>query len=578
MKFCQRLGIWGLLLILGVTARSAEEGRFDAMPQAVPTFECIGLRWRVEDGAADRTCAVAYRPTGETVWREAMPLWFDAQEHAERPEYSREYRGSIVGLAAGTSYEVKLRLLPDGPERRLTVETWSEDFPIARRVELPAEGSETYVINEGGSAEIGYVLYTSPVGTRSRLDGRDEAEVNLRVEAPFVIVRGLDLVGARRHGIELGKVHDVVIEDCDISGWGQDLEDGWGRNFDSAIYHATPDGEPRELRRIIVQHNRLHHPRARANSWLEARASRKGSKHPIGPQAISFINGEGEIVIRHNDIWSDFEHMFNDSMGEYHNFSYAGFPGRDSDIYGNRISHCWDDGIEMEGANLNVRCWGNVIDWTFVGIGAATTSLGPAYVFRNLYLHSRRGPGTDEDSYKGQLFLKLGADPKSAQFAHGRTYVLHNTVLQPEPWGGHELTSGATGGIRLSAQNKHQTQLFSRNNVLWTRKETNIAVFDGQASPTNDFDHDLFNGLVRAVEGSEVHGLRAVPQFAAPLDPARPWTLAVRPETAGHDDGVRLPGFNDDYVGEAPDMGALEFGSPVPDHFPAASERPPVAP
>ena len=57
--------------------------------------------------------------------------------------------------------------------------------------------------------------------------------------------------------------------------------------------------------------------------------------------------------------------MFNDSMGEVHNFSYDGFPNRDSDVYGNYISHCWDDGIEIEGANMNVRVWENYITMTF---------------------------------------------------------------------------------------------------------------------------------------------------------------------------------------------------------------------
>ncbi|WP_221033189.1 right-handed parallel beta-helix repeat-containing protein [Actomonas aquatica] len=569
---------WLARLAGGVLLVALSAGLVRATPQAVPTFENIGLYWRPAEGAADRTCAVSYRAVGDADWCEAMPLWFDAMEHPERPERSREYRGSLVGLTPGTAYEIRLKLLPDGPEVRLETQTWAERWPVAKTVELPALSHETLVISEGGSAESGYVVYTSPAGTRSRIDGRNEAEVNIRIDAPYVIVRGLDLVGARRHGIELGTVQHVVIEDCDISGWGQDLEDGWGRNFDSAIYHRVEDDAPRVLRRIVIQRNRLHHPRANANSWLQPRASRKGSKHPIGPQAISFINADGEIVIRHNDIYSDFEHMFNDAMGEYHNFGYAGFPGRDSDIHGNRISHCWDDGIEMEGANQNVRCWGNVIDWTYVGIGAATTSLGPAYIYRNIYLHSRRGPGTDEESYKGQLFLKLGADPRQAEFAHGRTYVLHNTVLQPEPWGGFDATSGATGGVRLSAANKHQTQIFSRNNVLWTRMDRNIAVFDGQASPTNDFDYDLFNGLVRAVDGSETHGVHAVPVFAAPLDAERSWSVALAPGTPGSDQGVRLPGFNDDFAGDGPDMGAIEFGRPLTDDFPARPDRPSDAP
>ena len=46
-------------------------------------------------------------------------------------------------------------------------------------------------------------------------------------------------------------------------------------------------------------------------------------------------------------------------MGEGENFSSVGFPHADTDIYGNIIMNCWDDGIESEGGNRNVRIWGN---------------------------------------------------------------------------------------------------------------------------------------------------------------------------------------------------------------------------
>lgn len=82
---------------------------------------------------------------------------------------------------------------------------------------------------------------------------------------------------------------------------------------------------------------------------------------------------------------------------------------------------------------MNVRCRGNVIDWTFIGIGVATTSLGPSYVFRNIYLYSRNGPGIDEISYRGQAFIKFGTEPGREAFVRGRAYVLHNPALQPAP-------------------------------------------------------------------------------------------------------------------------------------------------
>jgi hypothetical protein len=42
----------------------------------------------------------------------------------------------------------------------------------------------------------------------------------------------------------------------------------------------------------------------------------------------------------------------------------------------------YDDAIEAEGANRNVRIWGNYLDRVFVPIANAATSIGPLYVWR----------------------------------------------------------------------------------------------------------------------------------------------------------------------------------------------------
>lgn len=554
---------YALILCLAAACFGSSSCARTSAVQAVATFECIGLRWAPEQGASEIECAVRYRAAGEGEWKEALPLWFDDYAHEEAPQFSNEYRGSIVGLREGVRYEVELSLAGGLASQTVMVETRSSDFKIARVVTLPERIEETITISEGGNPKDGYVLYQA--GEKGTVvDGRNSDRVNILVEADFVIIRGLTLVNASQHGIELGKVQDVVIEDCDFSGWGQDLDDGWGRNFDSAVFHETAEGEEKTLKRIVIQNNLMHHPRANSNSWTQARESRNGSRHPIGPQGISFINAEGEIVVRHNRIYSDWEHMFNDAMGEWHNFGYGGFPVRDSDIYGNWISHCWDDGLEIEGANQNVRVWGNVIDSTFGAIATAGTSVGPCYVFRNIYLRSRKGP----DAYRGQFFLKLGGEPRSEAYTKGRIYVFHNTILQPAPWDGTDETSGAQAGLKFSTQRKVQVNVQSRNNILWLRHDNGHAVYDGQSTELNDFNYDLYNGRVQAHPSSESEGIHGVPVFAASLREGAIWAMPLAEESPGYDAGARLPNFNDDYSGDGPDMGAIESGKPLPGYFP----------
>ena len=250
--------------------------------------------------------------------------------------------------------------------------------------------------------------------------------------------------------------------------------------------------------------------------------------------------------------------MFNDSMGEVHNFSYDGFPNRDSDINDNFVSHCWDDGLEIEGANMNVRIWNNYIDYTWDGVGAATTVLGPSYFWRNIYAVSRAGPTTDASGYRGHCFFKLGNEDR--RWCMGRMYVFHNTSLQPPAYAGNEAPSGAQAGIAFTSDKKHQENIVTRNNIFHLRINDEKTVVDPRSTQSNDFDYDMHNGKVIAKEGSEAHAIKGEPAYERAPD-GRLW---LKPGSSGQDTAIRIPNFNDDFAGNGPDMGAVETNSKSP--------------
>lgn len=525
-------------------------------PVAVPTFNCVGLYWKPEGGATDNVCAVNYRAAGESNWKKGYPLWFDSYDHPGLAVRSKEYRGSIVNLKPATEYEVKLTLA-NGANTTKKFKTWDENFKIAKTVTLTAAqvATQPFVITEGGSPETGYVQYKLADGVV--LDGQGTAESNLKVDAPWVILKGITAKNAAKHGIVLGDVTDIVIEDCDVSGFGRVGDEGFGLNLDSAIYSGSPI-----LARVVIQRNKLHSPRSNANSWEEERAhDSKRTKHPIGPQCITFKGAAGEIVIRHNEFFSDPQHKFNDTMGETKNFSYSGFPVRDADIHNNLVSNSYDDGVELEGANLNVRVWGNTFNDVYGAIGCATTSLGPIYVFRNLMKTARKGPITMNTSQgnRGSYFLKLGTE--QGEWTHGKIFVFHNTLLQPaapEGMVGYK-TTGAMAGLIKTGDTKQQENIMSRNNIIFLReyddptKKMN-AINDPHKDASNDFDYDLHNGKVTAKDGSMAHGIEGKPTF----DPAKEGTGALAQGSLGIDSGEVLPNFSDGFQGTAPDMGAVE--------------------
>ena len=493
---------------------------FAAEPRAIATFESIGVYWSPPSDPGPHGCALQFRRSGEAQWREALPLWYDAR--------NRECRGSVVQLEAATKYELQLG------GHQFSASTWSERFPIARTVTVTTSGA--LKITEGGTPN-GYVLYS---GEGVTIDGADNELYNIVIAAPYVIVRGFTLKGAKRDAIRLlPGAHDVVIEDNDISGWGRyrtTNKAGWkiGMDMDAGV-RAVCDKSWR-MERTIVQRNRIHHPRYGANSWSWG--------HPVGPQALTYSYCGGNHVIRYNEIYSSEGHYFNDGLGGEDNFSDIGFPNADSDIYGNRISHTWDDGIEAEGANRNVRIWGNYLDLTAVGIASTATHAGPLYVFRNVYNRSRKMSESPLEADDRGPFAKAGA---SAEWGGGRRYVFHNTVLQPNG------NQGAGGGISGNS-NQPLTNTITRNNI-WTIWKPHWEAINEAGGSGNDFDYDLYNGRLNTYRGAEPHGITGAPVYE------RDFTLA--PKSPGVDRGVRIANFNDGYVGAAPDIGAQETGAPT---------------
>jgi hypothetical protein len=486
---CWAMRAWfSCLLFLAAPALAAE-------PRAVATFESVGIYYTPSSPPAfpdTSGCPVRFRKAGDSAWREGLALWYDAR--------NRECRGSLVQLEPGTRYEIDLS------GKILAATTWSDRFPVARTVKVP-DGSKLE-IRQGGNRD-GYVVYEG-----GSIDGKDAEQYNIVIAAPYVIVRGFTLKGAKQDAIRLMPgAHDVVIEDNDISGWGRFRyvnSKGWkiGVDMDSGVRAVCSSGF--KLERTVIQRNRIHHPRYGANSW--------SWDHPAGPQAITYSHCGGNHVIRWNEIYSEERRYFNDAIGGEDNFSDVGFPNADSDIYGNRISHAWDDAIEAEGANRNVRIWGNYLDRTATGVATTVTHAGPVYIFRNVYnrsrMHSERAPDADD---RGP-FAKAGS---GKEFGDGRRYVFHNTLLQPNGNG------GAGAGISGSPS-EPVTNTVSRNNLwnIWKAHWEAIADAGGRG---NDFGNDLRNADTKL----------------------------------GIDKGVRIANFNDSFIGAAPDIGAQETGAPA---------------
>lgn len=523
-----------LLLLAAVLAAATLTGpaaTADVAATAVPTYESVGLYWAPADGSDTNAATTQYRKVGTSVWKTAQPLWYDARTVGGR---TPEYRGSIVGLKENTTYDVRITLTT-GTTTTIQAKTWKTAVPIASTVTVPSGGPLT--ITTGGTPT-GYVVYQA-ASTGSTITAAETDPAAITVAAPYVIVRNFTVVGGDQ-GILLDQgAHDVQINRNDITGWGPTCPTpGACGNMESGVSGAAGF----TYSRVTVQRNKIHDPHYSANTWPEA-------GHPKGPQGITLPPGSTNNVFRYNEITSSPAALFNDSMGNLDNFSTEGFPQADSDVYGNLITYTADDGLEMEGADMNVRVYGNFIDHTFTGVASASVSVGPLYVFRNVTAHSDNDPRDPAVNGVGQ-FAKV--DDSKPDASGGRRYVLNNTLLQPSDGAGIRGGIQATGG-----SNKTILNTVSRNN-LWNAPNQPYVYTYGTGL---DFDYDLSWIVPNKPVGP--HHVTGTPVFAAGGgdDAGSSGLYALDPTSPGFDAGAVLPGFTDGFTGAAPDIGAMESGA-----------------
>jgi hypothetical protein len=437
--------------------------------------------------------------------------------------------------------------------------------------------------SDSGDEREGYVLFTASPD-RNVIDQRAvvgneprDSCVVIRQGAHHVIVRGLVLANCKTHGVYLerqaeppigAKTHDIVIEENEIRGWG-----GSGRykagmvHDDAAVYcgYYRETQAARKPDRIIVQRNRIHSPRHSATPWQLGAGPRT---HPEGPQGVNFNRCGSNHVVRYNEIYSTNGNYYNDGIGGAENFSTEGFPWADSDIYGNRVSHVYDDAIEAEGANRNVRIWGNYLDVVLTAIANAPTAVGPLYVWRNV--SNRMGgmynPGRHPDVAHRGAFIKGGS--RHETFNGGRAYYFHNTVLQPSGQAGSAYPMGAGSGIESAGGRLYN--VVSRNNVWHIHKpqliQGELKFYSIRTDADIDADFDLHNGMIFA-NGTrrQRHGSIGVPIYATsgrhyPDLAARPGDFSLKSMSPGYRAAEPIPNFNDAF-GPTPDVGAHQSGT-----------------
>lgn len=257
------------------------------------------------------------------------------------------------------------------------------------------------------------------------------------------------------------------------------------------------------------------------------------------------VGGHQGTILRGNEIHHIFNGIYTGRWNDLENPEIA----FDVDIYNNHLHHIGDDALEPEGACINNRFRSNTVDTTLVGISLAPITYGPTWVLRSVI--------TDIDG-KG-IKWELNSD--------GVVLIYHNTI-----W-----TDGNDMNAMTIYSPVHNGTM--RNNIFRGNRYALESTAIGCTGHDWDYDnwyttygsdghhfrweqvrYDTISELC-ATTGLECNGHELNPRLKDPSG----GDFTLLPSSPNIDRGVVIPGINDDYNEEGPDIGAYEsiYASPA---------------
>ncbi len=547
--------VWfcGAVAVAANSAAAGNAAKAGKVVEESPTLKCLGVRWFVAgDDNQNAQVLVGYRKVGEAKWRRGLNLFrvdSSGMRKAVRPPAGETlFAGSVFDLEEDTEYEVKLVLSdPDGvgAERILQMKTWAEPKmpPGGRTVDVRPGGlaaalgqskpDDTLRLAPGvyrgtfapksGTSERPIAIVGSP-GGKTILDGQGSSNVISASGLHDVFFENLALQNAK-YGIAVNEGARITVRRCTI----RDVDYGF-------VAQRNGDRQQRIYIADNVMTGRSRWPRT------EGIESRRGVQ----------IAGTGHVVC-YNRISN-----FADAID-----TFSVYPCAAIDFYGNDISECTDDGIEMDYSEHNTRCFDNRLTNVFQAISAQPAQGGPVYIFRNAMYNV------------GHATFKLHNNTSGV-------LLFHNTSVR-------------TGMPLVLSTHETVTNCVSRNN-LFIGTAGNYAYETTAKMRDCDFNYDGFGGqwtkflkwnkvrydsieAVRQKAPVYRHVIRVDPRglfqsgVQAPGDiktqfPPKTNDLRLSHRNRAIDAGVVLPNINDNFAGKAPDLGAYELGSPMPHYGP----------
>lgn len=579
-----------------------DDTRLEVVPGQVimdpPTLQNLGFRWFIQgDSNRNATVEVAYRKKGDSGWREGPPMLRIQHEITQRIRRAdghfrtgNLFAGSVLFLEPDTDYEVRLTLRdPDGgaPEEPVVLEARTRAEPRAfgggrtlhvyppdwegeRKEEnvfddlyaayQAAEPGDVVFLHAGVHPATGapYVLRKSglpgkPIVFRGAgaektiLQGTDPGTDLFRIPgADHLMFEHLTLRGAEA-AIRTGE-HTLGDKNLEGASWLtvrhcriEDVRFGvWTFSEHSANWHIADN--------VMIGRDTQWHPRRRG-------------EYMHGSHTGVSVYGQGHVVA-HNLIRG-----FSDSLAVANYRPPPEDPHRQAmniDFYNNDLSFAEDDTIEADYGVHNIRVYRNLLRNTHTALSVQPSFGGPVYLIRNVAF------GISD------LLFKFNMAPAGV-LAYHNTLLSAGHGFRAPPWSNSHIHNNLflAGTAPMITTGIFDPGVSAMDFNGW-RVDPDVAVpirwWHG--TPSTDTFPDL--AAFTAATGLEANGIMVdfdIFVRASVVELGRTYEkddmdLTLREDAVARNAGVRLPGINNDFTGDAPDLGAYEFGQPRPHYGP----------
>jgi hypothetical protein len=253
------------------------------------------------------------------------------------------------------------------------------------------------------------------------------------------------------------------------------------------------------------------------------------------------------------------------------------------DLYNNYITNAHDNSIEMDGSMHNIRVMRNMlINSASHPMSTQPSVGGPIYFIRNVVYNAPGGSTRSTAGSPGVFFynntITSETNPGESANTHWRNNLMLGQNASASVFSVNTDTNYSSSdynGFRPDPGNES----FQWNSPPWnvamiladgsseTKRETRkFATLEAYSQATEQDQHSILldYDVFMKVTKLDAKDLATVQR----LYKAEDFDFRLKPGSAAVDKGVALPNVTDGFTGQAPDLGALEVGQPLPTYGP----------